>query len=161
MSKVQRALIGLLLVSACGDEGDSVIFVGLRDGTVLGGPQTTTIDPDFETGAIHVDLLLDNDRIGADDFAPFEFAWNTTDYDEGNVELSALVTLGDGSVVDRGVQITIDNTPPVVSGLPAAISSGRPRGAAESTPSMETTVTATDTDPWSSGAMTATMGTPM
>jgi hypothetical protein len=124
MSNVQWALIGLLLVSACDEGGDHVVFRGLRDGAVLGGPQTTIVDPDFEAGAIHVDLLLDDDRIGEDDFAPFEFMWNTTDYDEGDAELRALVTLGDGSVADRSIQIAIDNTRPVVSGLSSPISSG-------------------------------------
>jgi len=109
-----------LLDAADGPPGRGT-FVGLEDGAVLGGEQTTIIDADVSSGAVRVDLFLDGERIGVDQFSPFAIEWNTTEHAEGEAELRARVTAADGTTAVGSIEIVIDNAAPVVEPLPASL----------------------------------------
>jgi hypothetical protein len=148
MCIVGRGSLGLLLLAACSDGSSRIEFVGLRDGAVLGGPQTTTVEPDIPDDVEHVSLFLDGDLIGMDERAPYTFEWDTTGFGEGPVELRAEAYVaggsapgrtpddrtppgpapigapGGGSSVSASIEIVIDNTPPVIVGLPDNVNDG-------------------------------------
>jgi hypothetical protein len=117
-------LVGLVFLVACSDDSSPITFVDLSDGAVIGGPQMTRIDPDISTGALSVDLFLDDDRIGSAAAAPFVIEWNTVPFDEGDAELRARVYVADGKAIDGVIGIVIDNTPPEILRFPERLDSG-------------------------------------
>jgi Bacterial Ig domain len=103
----------MLLLGACG--GSSPVSFGeLEDGATIGGPQHTHLDVATDQDVVRVELYLDGARVGEAPFAPFDIAWSTAPFAEGEHALRGIAYLIDGSRVDGTVHLTFDNTPPQI-----------------------------------------------
>jgi hypothetical protein len=115
----------LWLLSSAGGIGCSESterhFISLDEDAYLRGEQVVTIDVSSRLGgrrAVRTELFLDGQRIAADELAPFELAWDTRDFADGDYELQARVYLDDDGRFDDALAIHIDNTAPALGELP-------------------------------------------
>jgi hypothetical protein len=113
-------------LAGCGEDRKPLHVVDLADGAYLRGVQVSALEVDElgERQAVRAELFLDGARVAADDFAPFELAWDTRAFDDGAHQLLARIYLDNGNVVDAPLAISIDNTPPVIGPVPAIASTG-------------------------------------
>jgi hypothetical protein len=63
-------------------------------------------------GVLRVDLFLDEMRVGAAEFAPFDITWDASRFDEGPHELRALAYASDDRTGEAIEQVTVDLTLP-------------------------------------------------
>lgn len=122
---VCATLLGTIWLAACGGN-DELQLVGLRDGDYVGGPQVSMIDVKTERDVLRAELFLDRLRIAADELAPFDLVWDARRFDEGRHRLTARAYLDGGMQLEGSVEVSIDNTPPVVGDLAAAAAVGGP-----------------------------------
>jgi hypothetical protein len=91
---------------------DPPIFVGHRTVTHL-----VAHDP---AGVTRVELYLDEMRVAAVEFAPFDAIWDATGFAAGPHTLRALAYTSDGRTGDATTQIRIDHTEPQVTAAATA-----------------------------------------
>jgi hypothetical protein len=107
------------LVSACGDDASPEpgppVVVAFVDLPALFGHQTVThviaTDP---AGVMRIELYLDDMRVGAAEFAPFDVSWDASSFRDGAHRLRAVAYTADGRTGNSEAAIQIDHMPPVV-----------------------------------------------
>jgi hypothetical protein len=120
ISRTQTALAAVLaVVSACGHDSSpapgSTIVIELVDLPALFGHQTVThVTATDPAGIMRVELYLDDMRIGAAEFAPFDVYWDASGFGDGAHRLRAVAYTADGRTGSSEVVIQIDHMPPVV-----------------------------------------------
>ena len=112
-------------------------------GAELTGSVTVTADASDEVGVVAVQFLLDGAPLGAEQPAPFTFAWDTKTVPNGTHVLSARArdAAGNNSVA-ASVTVTVNNVEPDVTA--PVITLTAPAGGAEVTGSVMVTANATD-----------------
>lgn len=121
------ALAALWLVAAgCGDSKPLVQIADVDDGAYLAGAQTFTFEVAQGIEATRAELYVDDQRVAADEFAPFELDWDTRGFDDGEHRVTARVYTTGGEHVDGATRVIIDNTAPSAGTLPASAYGGQP-----------------------------------
>jgi len=127
MTTVFRRSVGAValavLAAGCPGPADQVSFE-LDAGAVLGGAESTVVVVDSDLGVVRTELYLDNQRVGAAEFAPFRIEWSTLAFAEGPHHLRARAYLDDGDTLDGAIDVVIDHTPPRIAGVPAEVEAG-------------------------------------
>lgn len=77
----------------CSEPAQRVRVVDVPDGTYLRGEQVARLDVDPTLEVVSAELYLDGLRVAADEFAPFELAWDTRGFADGPHRLIARVYL--------------------------------------------------------------------
>jgi hypothetical protein len=117
ISRTHAALAAVLaVVSGCGHESSpapgSTIVVELVDLPALFGHRTVThvtaADP---AGILRVELYLDDMRVGAAEFAPFDVSWDASGFGDGAHRLRAVAYTTDGRSAGSEAVIQIDHIP--------------------------------------------------
>lgn len=91
---------------------DLPMFVGHRTVT-----HVVAHDP---AGVTHVELYLDDMRVAAAEFAPFDATWDATGFTAGAHTLRAHAYTSDGRTGDATTQVQIEHTAPTVTAAPTA-----------------------------------------
>lgn len=116
-------------LAACGGEhadappgtAGSATTVEFVDPPKFVGHQTVTrVVAHDPAGVTRVELYLDDMRVAAVEFAPFDAAWDATGFAAGPHALRALAYTSDGRTGDATIQIRIDHTEPSVSAAASA-----------------------------------------
>lgn len=110
------------VVSACGQApppAPGSTTVELVDLPAFFGHETVThVVASDPAGVTRVELYLDDMRVGAAEFAPFDVHWDASAFDDGPHRLRAVAYVADGRTGSSEVVIQIDHVSPLVD-LPA------------------------------------------
>jgi len=125
LRRSSTCLVGLTLSTLAGCDDTTVMRIAdLEDGSYVRGEQVATLEISADVRSQRAELFLDGQRIAADDFAPFELAWNTEQFEDGEHALLARIYLDDARRADATVDVKIDNTPPTISAVSNAVARG-------------------------------------
>ena len=121
-----------------GDETPpDVAFVQPLDGAEIEGLVAIEVDATDDAGVVSVELLVDQESLGTDDDAPYEFEWNATALWSGTYVLKAVAVDPAGNTGEASVSVTVlgacdedGDCPPTVS-FTAPEAGAFVRGAAE------------------------------
>jgi hypothetical protein len=109
-----------MVAPACGggdppdDESTTVVeFVDVRP--FVGGRVVTRVFASDPAGVTRVELYLDEMRVGAVEFAPFDASWDASGFSHGAHMLKALAYTSDGRTGSATIPIGIDHAPPQVA----------------------------------------------
>ena len=95
----------------------SVSITSVTAGSTVNEIVTITVDADDNEGISKVEFYINDELIETDTEYPYEYVWNTTEYDNGTEHTLRVVAYDemDNSALDE-VRVTVDNSTAVPNG---------------------------------------------
>ena len=111
------SIVGLLFIFSCDTTPPSVSITSVTAGSTVNEIVTITVDADDNEGISKVEFYINDELIETDTEYPYEYVWNTTEYDNGTEHTLRVVAYDemDNSALDE-VRVTIDNSTAVPNG---------------------------------------------
>ena len=90
------------------------ILTLVASNAVVSGNVSVAVDASDDTGVTKVVLYVNDQTVGTDNTAPFEFNWDSTQVADGDVTMTARAyDAANNSSVSAGVTVAVDNVPDV------------------------------------------------
>ena len=111
------SIVGLLFIFSCDTTPPSVSITSVAAGSTVNEIVTITADADDNEGISKVEFYINDELIETDTEYPYEYVWNTTEYDNGIEHTLRVVAYDemDNSALDE-VSVTVDNSTAVPNG---------------------------------------------
>ena len=113
-----EASISVKVLGECDESGDcppSVAFQEIEDGAYVSGVVELKAAASDDDAVVKVRFLVDGGFLAEDDKVPYKMAWDTTEFDDGQVELTAVATDTTDKKATAVIFVTVDNTQPEIS----------------------------------------------
>ena len=97
------SIVGLLFIFSCDTTPPSVSITSVTAGSTVNEIVTITVDADDNEGISKVEFYINDELIETDTEYPYEYVWNTTEYDNGTEHTLRVVAYDemDNSALDE------------------------------------------------------------
>ncbi|MEN7551879.1 Ig-like domain-containing protein [Rapidithrix thailandica] len=119
---LKKTFTGLLLLSglwagSCKDSDEEVQIdvkniqvSGLEEGAEVWNTAELSVTTENQEGIQQIDFYIGDESIASDKTAPYEFTWNTREYEDGEYTVKMVVVTTGGKTVEKSLTVQVKNT---------------------------------------------------
>ncbi|MEN7551878.1 Ig-like domain-containing protein [Rapidithrix thailandica] len=119
---LKKTFTGLLLLSglwagSCKDSDEEVQIdvkniqvTGLEEGAEVWNTAELSVTTENQEGIQQIDFYIGDESIASDKTAPYEFTWNTREYEDGEYTVKMVVVTTGGKTVEKSLTVQVKNT---------------------------------------------------
>ncbi|MEN7551880.1 Ig-like domain-containing protein [Rapidithrix thailandica] len=119
---LKKTFTGLLLLSglwagSCKDSDEEVQIdvkniqvTGLEEGAEVWNTAELSVTAENQEGIQQIDFYVGDESIASDKTAPYEFTWNTREYEDGEYTVKMVVVTTGGKTVEKTLTVQVKNT---------------------------------------------------
>ncbi|MEN7551881.1 Ig-like domain-containing protein [Rapidithrix thailandica] len=119
---LKKTFTGLLLLSglwagSCKDSDEEVQIdvkniqvTGMEEGAEVWNTAALSVTAENQEGIQQIDFYVGDESIASDKTAPYEFSWNTREYEDGEYTVKMVVVTTGGKTVEKTLAVQVKNT---------------------------------------------------